>query len=88
MDVILKPTEKELETLTKVAKITGVDYDGKQWHQDLTIDNLIEALSDMVRCYRDIEEELKDKESYCHEWHVEKEFDPYEEYGVSRSDFY
>lgn len=88
MDVILKPTEKELEILTKVTEITGVDYDAKEWKQDITIESLLDALKDMVYEYHIKEEELEEKKEYCDEYHVCRDIDPYEEYGVSRKDFY
>ena len=61
MEMILKPTEKEMETLTKVSEITGVDYDGKEWHQDITANSLIEALRDMIIEYHKLEEELEEQ---------------------------
>lgn len=60
MELIIKPNEKEMETLTKVSEITDVDYDGKEWHKELTIKNLFDALSDMVVEYHRLEEKLED----------------------------
>ena len=88
METILKPNEKELETLTKVSEITGVDYDGKEWHQDLTPETLIEALKDMICEYHRIEEELEEHKKHCEEFHEEKKIDPYDYYGVSEKDFH
>ena len=70
MKIILKPNEKQMETLTKVSKITGVDYDGLEYGKDITHDSLIEALEDMVVEYHRIEEQLQDHKEYCEQWHV------------------
>lgn len=60
MEIILKLNEKQMETLTKVSEITGVDYDGLQWNINITPDRLIEALEDMICEYHKKEEELDD----------------------------
>ena len=72
MELIIKPNEKELETLTKVSDITGVDYDSKEWNEDITIKSLFDALEDMVCLYHKKEEELQDHKEYCEEYHVQK----------------
>jgi len=88
MEVILKPTEKELETLTKVTEITGVDYDGLEWHQDITIESLINALDDMIFEYHNKEDEIRDLKQEIDNNYEPRKIDPYEEYGVSRKDFF
>lgn len=87
MEVILKPNEKEMETLTKVSEITGVDYNGKEWNEDITIESLINALDDMIYEYHNKEEEIEDLKHDLEENYQPKPFDPYDEYGVSRNDF-
>lgn len=88
MEVILKPTEKELETLSKVSDITGVDYDGKEFHEDITVDSLIRALKDMVYEYHNLEEDLEKLKQDMEDNYEPKKIDPYDEFGVSRKDFY
>lgn len=88
MEMILKPTEKEMETLAKVSEITGVDYDGKEWHQDITANSLIEALRDMIIEYHKLEEELEEQKEYCEKNHTAKRINYYEEYGISERDFH
>lgn len=87
MEVILKPNEKEMETLTKVSEITGVDYNGKEWNEDITIESLINALDDMIYEYHNKEEEIEDLKHDLEENFQPKPFDPYKEYGVSEKDF-
>ena len=72
MEMILKPNEKQMEILTKVSKITGVDYDGLEWGKDITPDSLIEALEDMVVNYNRLEEKLEDHIENCKENHISK----------------
>ena len=60
MKIILEPNEKQMEVLTKVSEITGVDYDGIEWGIDVTPDRLIEALEDMICEYHKKEEDLED----------------------------
>lgn len=60
MKIILKPNEKQMETLSKVSKITGVNYDGLEWDEDITIESLFDALADMVCEYNNKEEQIND----------------------------
>lgn len=62
MKIILKPNEKQMETLAKVSQITGVDYDGLEYGKDITIDSLLNALADMVVEYHKLEEKIEDYE--------------------------
>jgi hypothetical protein len=73
MNIILKPNEKQMETLAKVSQITGVDYDGLEWGKDITPDSLIEALADMVVEYHRLEEKLEDE-------YKQEEPDPFKEW--------
>ena len=88
MEIILKPNEKQMETLAEVSKITGVDYDGLQWDQDITPNSLLEALADMVYEYHNLEEEFSEAKEHCLEYHTEKSVDHYEEYGISEKEFH
>lgn len=70
------------ELLKKVIDITDVDYTVELELQD--IENIIK---DLVCEYHKIEEELEDTKEHCKEWHVEKQVDWYDYYGVGRDDF-
>lgn len=74
MEIILKPNEKQMEILTKVSEITGVDYDSKEWHQDITIESLLNALSDMLCEYHRLEEKIEENKVDA------EEPDPYKEW--------
>lgn len=82
------------EVYEKISEITGVDYEG-MYYKDPDIDYLLvfsdavnNMLEDMLVEYNRKVEELEDQKEYCDQWHVNRDFDPYEEYGVSRSDFF
>lgn len=79
-------TDEDLEKLEKIAEVTGVDYElrGKL----VPIDSLIYALKDMLYEYHKKEEELDDLKEDIENNYEPKKIDPYEEYGVSRNDFF
>ena len=72
---------EELED--KVGEITGVDYSGMLKFED--IENLIK---DLVCEYHNKEYELEEKEEFCNEYHVSRDIDYYDEYGISEHDFH
>lgn len=71
------------ELVEKVGNITGVDYSGM-----LKVDDIENIIKDLICEYHRKEEELEDKERYCDEYHVSRDIDYYDEYGVSEHDFY
>ena len=83
MYLILDDYEKD--RLERISKITGIDYEVKG--EFVPVSKVLSALFDLYCEYVNKEEELKDKEEHCNEFHVERKIDPYEEYGVSRKDF-
>lgn len=70
------------ELIDKIVEITGVDYYGK-----LDLEDIINIIKDLITEYHNLEEKLEEKEEYCREHHKEKEINPYDEFGISESDF-
>lgn len=70
------------ELLKKVIDITDVDYTG-----ELELEDIKNIIKDLVCEYNVLKEKLEDKEEHCKEWHVEKQVDWYDYYGVGRDDF-
>lgn len=87
MKIILKPNEKQMETLSKVSKITGVDYDGLEYGQDITIESLFDALADMICECHNKEEQVDDMIQDINDNYEPRKINPYDEYGVSEKDF-
>lgn len=81
-----KLTNEDLEKLNKIADITGVDYELK--NNLVPVDSLIYALKDMLYEYHKKEDELADLKQDLEDNYEPKKIDPYEEYGVSRYDFF
>lgn len=79
-------TDEDLKKLEKIADITGVDYELKG--NLVPVDSLIYALKDMLFEYRKKEEEVEDLHQDIEDNYEPKRIDPYDYYGVSRSDFY
>ena len=70
------------ELADKVAEITDVDYYGR-----LELKDIEEIIKDLINAYHILEEKYDDKVEYCMQYHKEKEFNSYEEYGISPRDF-
>lgn len=70
------------ELIDKIVEITGVDYYGK-----LDLEDIVNIIKDLITEYHNLEERLEEKEEYCREYHKEKEINPYNEFGISESDF-
>lgn len=79
-------TDEDLEKIKEISEVTGVDYELKG--NLVPVDSLIYALKDMLYEYHNKEEELEDLHQDIEDNYEPKKIDPYEEYGVSRHDFY
>lgn len=71
---------EELEE--KVGEITGVDYTGM-----LNVKDIENIIKDLITEYNRLEEKIDDLKQDLEDNYTPKHIDPYEEYGVSRSDF-
>ena len=79
-------TDEDLEKIKEISEVTGVDYELKG--NLVPVDSLIYALKDMLYEYHNKEEELEDLHQDIEDNYEPKKIDPYEEYGVSRNDFF
>ena len=79
-------TNEDLEKIKEISEVTGVDYELKG--NLVPVDSLIYALKDMLYEYHNKEEELEDLHQDIEDNYVLRRIDPYEEYGVSRNDFF
>ena len=85
-NVYYKMSEADRVILNEVSEVTMTDYGMEQYF--IPIENLFVALKDLLCEYHHKEEELKDLKNDIRENYEPKKFDPYEEYGVSKKDFY
>ena len=79
-------TDEDLEKIKEISEVTGVDYELKG--NLVPVDSLIYALKDMLYEYHNKQEELKDLHQDIEDNYQPRKIDPYEEYGVSRNDFF
>lgn len=79
-------SDEDLEKLNKISDITGVDYELK--NNLVPVDSLIYALKDMLYEYHNKQEEIDDLKQEIEDNYEPRKIDPYEEYGVSRKDFF
>lgn len=82
------------ELYEKISEITGVDYEAN-YYKDPDIeyvlvftDAVVNMLEDLLSEYHHKEEELEDLEQDIEDNYQPRKIDPYEEYGVSRNDFF
>lgn len=79
-------TNEDLEKIKEISEITGVDYELKG--NLVPVDSLIYALKDMLYEYHNKQEEIDDLKQEIEDNYEPRKIDPYEEYGVSRNDFF
>lgn len=88
----MRVTPDNYETLKKVSDITLVDYDIK-WFDAENIDGYIDSesllsmIEDLIVEYNHKKEEIEDLHQDIEDNYEPKRIDPYDYYGVSRSDF-
>lgn len=86
-------TPDNYETLKKASEITLVDYDIKWYDAEnfegqIDSDGLLSMIEDLIVEYHRKEEQLEDLKQDLEDNYVPRRIDPYEEYGVSRNDFF
>lgn len=81
----IKLNEEERTMLNKVQEATWTSYEIEGNY--IKADNLLVALEDLITTYEALEEQYDDLKRDLEENYEEKNVDPYEFYGVSRSDF-
>lgn len=79
-------TNEDLEKIKEISEVTGVDYELKG--NLVPVDSLIYALKDMLYEYHNKQEEIDDLKQEIEDNYEPRRIDPYEEYGVSRKDFF
>jgi hypothetical protein len=79
-------TNEDLEKIKEISEVTGVDYELKG--NLVPVDSLIYALKDMLYEYHNKQEEIDDLKQEIEDNYEPRKIDPYEEYGVSRNDFF
>ena len=79
-------TNEDLEKIKEISEVTGVDYELKG--NLVPVDSLIYALKDMLYEYHNKQEEIDDLKQEIEDNYQPRKIDPYEEYGVSRNDFF
>lgn len=88
----MKVTEENYSILKKASDITNSEYEIK-WTDAENIEGyvdpeeLLSIIEDLTMAYEDTEEELRSREQYCEEYHVNRYKDEYDMYGLSRNDF-
>lgn len=89
----MRVTPDNYETLKKASDITLVDYDIK-WYDaenfegNIDSEDLLTIIEDLITEYHKKEEELEDLKQDLEDNYEPKRIDPYDYYGVSRSDFF
>lgn len=89
----MKVTGDNYDILKKASDITLVDYDIKWFDAEnsdgyIDSDGLLSMIEDLILEYNHKEEELEDLKQDLEDNYVPRRIDPYEEYGVSRKDFF
>lgn len=79
-------SDEDLEKLNIISKVTGVDYELRG--NLVPVDSLIYALKDMLFEYHNKLEEIEDLKQDLEDNYEPRKFNPYDEYGISRSDFF
>lgn len=77
MDKVLVDIRKETDTIKEF-------FEGKD---TVPVDDLLNAIDNLIYEKHCLEEKLQDQKEYCDEWHTTRKVDYYEEYGVSERDF-
>lgn len=89
----MRVDESNFEILKKASDITGVDYEIR-WFDAENIEGYIDSeglltiIEDLIVCVHKKEEELEDLEEDIEARYELRKIDPYDEYGISRSDFF
>lgn len=88
----MRVTPDNYETLKKVSDITLVDYDIKWFDAEnvegyIDSEGLLSMIEDLIVEYNRKKEELEDLYQDIEDNYEPKRIDPYDYYGVSRSDF-
>lgn len=81
----------DITLYNRICEITGTDYEmakSKDEESVLAYHDLDTMLEDLVWAYGCLEEHLEDFKRDVEENYELKPFDPYDEYGISKSDFY
>lgn len=89
----MKVTGDNYDILKKASDITLVDYDIKWFDAEnsdgyIDSDGLLSMIEDLILEYNHKEEELEDLKQDLEDNYQPRKIDPYEEYGVSRNDFF
>ena len=88
----MKITEAEYNIIKKAEEITSTECeitwtDAENFEGYIDPEELLSMIENLTIEYEEKAEELKDKEEYCEEYHVERYRDEYDMYGISRDDF-
>lgn len=89
----MRVTPDNYEILKKASDITLVDYDIKWFDAEnyegyIDSEGLLSMIEDLIVEYNHKEEELEDIKQDIEDNYTPRRIDPYEEYGVSRNDFF
>ena len=89
----MRVTPDNYEILKNASDITLVDYDIKWFDAEnfagqIDSDGLLSMIEDLIVEYHRKEEQLEDLKQDLEDNYVPRRIDPYEEYGVSRNDFF
>ena len=88
----MKIGEAEYKIIKKASDINSVKYeikwtDAEKLEGYIDPEELLSMVEDLVFEYEYKEEELRDQEAYCEEYHVNRYRDEYDMYGISRDEF-
>ena len=89
----MRVTPDNYETLKKASDITLVDYDIKWFDAEnyegyIDSEGLLSMIEDLIVEYNHKQEELEDIKQDIEDNYTPRRIDPYEEYGVSKNDFF
>lgn len=89
----MKVTPDNYVILKKASDITLVDYeikwfDAEKFDGYIDSEGLLSMVEDLIVEYHHKEEELEDLKQDIEDNYEPRKIDPYEEYGVSRYDFF
>ena len=89
----MRVTPDNYETLKKASDITLVDYDIKWFDAEnyegyIDSEGLLSMIEDLIVEYNHKQEEIEDIKQDIEDNYTPRRIDPYEEYGVSRNDFF